>query len=465
MKHVGSMRARDFGEWLCKMTVYRKANYYFTKSQSKCPGKRDIKNLFSLNAIIIDIDNHTGGNTEWAKEQRAKTEKEILYAIDGILVEDDVILEPNIVVHTGRGIQLIWLLESASKKLSGLYKFVCESYIRAIDSLLSNDERFEGYLVDKACSRRIAGLNRLPGTYNTKTSSLVTFEVIHEHRMDLTKEYDNQLAIAERNGFVIHDGPKKEHKKKNKSRIGTCSSSAASIGKKRVQNLLKLKELRGNTIKKGKRDLFCYVLFNAYRMSGMPPEEALEKVLSINREFVNPLEEHHLVGYLRSSMRKNYKMTNTYIIEILEISKAEQAAINLYPTKRDKKESAYRNAARDRRRKMKIDSRNNNVLRLYLRGLNKTQIAKEVGISRGTVISIIKKAEAQAKLAAESAAKKANEKAAQVCYDIVVDYRHPEMTEITEYTIPEKDSERIHWKFNAEKVEGWECNALSNKAG
>jgi len=39
------------------------------------------------------------------------------------------------------------------------------------------------------------------------------------------------------------------------------------------------------------------------------------------------------------------------------------------------------------------------------------------------------------------------------------------MTEITEYTIPEKDSERIHWKFNAEKVEGWECNALSNKAG
>ncbi|MPM02786.1 hypothetical protein SDC9_49041 [bioreactor metagenome] len=415
MVHVASVRARDFGTWLSRMMVLPDVNYYFSKSQSKNPGHWGNNDLFSLNTIIIDIDSHKKGKSP-TREERTEIERMIVYAIDGVLVEDSVICEPNIVVHTGRGMQLIWLLESAANELSRLYQFVCESYIKAIKSLLSSDEKFKRYNVDCACSKRIMGLNRLPGTFNTATSDLVTFDIVHKYRMDLPKEYENQLMIAVANGFVLTDKRKKKSKRKGKK--GTRFFNMESVGKARVQSLMRLLDERGATIDVGMRDQFSFILFNAYKMDGKTPEDALAEVLAVNNAFERPLLEKHLIGYLGTSMRKKYKMTNTYIIEKLEISQAEQAAINLFPTKAAKKDSSYKNAARNKKRREKRDERNSTVIELFCRGLNKTEIARKVGIARGTVIAIVNQYKAIIKPAVDAIVKETKEQIQEAAHKV-----------------------------------------------
>lgn len=393
MVHVASVRARDFGEWLSRMTVVPNVNYYFTKSQTKKLGHWSYHDLYSLNALIVDLDDHRRKTSAEVLEERATTEKRILDAIDGVLVEDNLLCQPNIVVHTGRGMQLIWLLDSAAKDLAGLYRFVCRCYAEKIQSLLSGDEELARYHVDRACSERVMGLNRLPGTYNTATRTLVTFDVIHEYRMDLAKEFENQLMLAVRNGFVLGSAHKPKRKEKKKQ-TSTQFFHTEGVGKARVRSLMQLLEARGATVDVGLRDQFCFVLYNALRMAGKTAEEALAEVLAVNRTFEQPLPERRLAGYLGTAMHKPYKMSNTYIIETLEISAAEQTAIRLFPTKAVKQDSAYKNAARDQRRKASKVERDSTVITLFQQGLKKVEIAERVKISRNTVTAILRRYQA-----------------------------------------------------------------------
>lgn len=408
MVHVASIRARDFGEWVSRMTAAPDVNYYFTKSQTKMPGLRSYHDLYSLNTLIIDLDDHSRKTSAKALEERTATEKRILETIDGVLVEDNFLCQPNIVVHTGRGMQLIWLLDSAAKDLVGLYRFVCRRYAEEIQSLLSGDEELVRYHVARACSERVMGLNRLPGTYNTATRTLVTFDVIHEYRMDLAKEFENQLMLAVRNGFVLGSEHKPKRKKKKKQ-TGSQFYHTEGVGKARVRSLMQLLEARGATVDVGLRDQFCFVLYNALRMAGKTAQEALAEVLAVNRAFEQPLPERRLAGYLGTAMHKPYKMSNTYIIETLEISAAEQTAIRLFPTKAVKRDSAYKNAARDQRRKASKVERDSTVITLFQQGLKKVEISERVKISRNTVTAILRRYQADVLSAALDTAEAAKE--------------------------------------------------------
>lgn len=381
MKPAITAPACVIGEKIKELVIYKNRNYYITKGQTKNAGHWRDKDLFCLNAMYIDIDNHTVRRSFLRKDYF--DENEIVRRIYSDLVNADLILEPNIVVYTGRGIHLVWLIDQAAADLKGLYRFVCAQYCHMISEIVDayNKEAHTKLSVDKACSQKVMGLTRLPETFNAANGERCSFRVLHERRMDLAREFDTQLGRAEMRGYH----PDSVKKQRRKRRTGGNSKAA---GKARVDALLKLKEQRGDDME-GYRAKFLLILFSALEMSGLGKEEALKQVIAVDSSFRRSLGPRKVKGYLSSAMRKSYRFTNHTIISWLDITPKEQKRIGFGEAR--KRTSKEKNAARDRRAANRRSRRNHSVIRYWEAGFSKSEIARRVHISRNTVASIIKK--------------------------------------------------------------------------
>lgn len=369
------------GEKIKEMVIYKNRNYYITKGQTKNAGHWRDRDLFCLNAMYIDIDNHTAKRSFLRNDYF--DENEIIRRIYSDLVVADLILEPNIVVYTGRGIHLVWLIDQAAADLKGLYRFVCAQYCHMISEIVDayNKEAHTKLSVDKACSQKAMGLTRLPETFNAANGERCSFRVLHERRMDLAREFDTQLGRAEMRGYQ-----QTANKKRCKKRRRAGNSTIA--GKARVDALLKLKGQRGDDME-GYRAKFLLILFSALEMSGLGKEEALEQAIAVDSTFRCSLGPRKVKGYLSSAMRKSYRFTNRTIISWLNITPKEQKRIGFGEAR--KRTSKEKNAARDRRAANRRSRRNHSVIRYWEAGFSKSEIARKVHISRNTVASIIKK--------------------------------------------------------------------------
>lgn len=384
MKPVMTVPVHAIEEKLKELVIHKNRNYYMTKGQTMQTGHWRDKDLFSINALYIDIDNHTYRSNRFLKNDYAD-ENEIIRRIYSNLVYEDLILEPNIVVYTGRGIHLVWLVQQAAANLKGLYRFVCSQYCHMISKVIEtyNEEMHTRFSVDEACSKKAMGLTRLPETFNTASGDKSFFRVIHEARFDLAKEFDTQLGRAEMRGYQPMEKNRKPKKKFERHPV-----DSKSAGKARVNSLLKLKERRGNNME-GYRAKFLMVLFSALEMSGMEKTEALKVAIEVDSTFCRPLGSKKVKNYLSSAMRKFYKFKNSTIIDWLDISEGELEDIGLKQNR--KQSSKEKNASRDRRVAEKRDRRNRTVIRLWKAGYNKSEIARKEGLARNTVTSIIKK--------------------------------------------------------------------------
>ncbi|MCU5975364.1 hypothetical protein, partial [Clostridioides difficile] len=97
----------------------------------------------------------------------------------------------------------------------------------------------------------------------------------------------------------------------------------------RILDLVKLCELRNYDVK-GQREiiLFLYRYYLCYFYED--EQKALEDVLELNKEFIQPLSEKELIMATNSAEKvfkskdKQYKYKNETLIELLEISEYEQ---------------------------------------------------------------------------------------------------------------------------------------------
>lgn len=399
MKVVMTSPVGMMSEKLKELTISKKRNYYITKGQAKRAGKWRAEDLFAINAMYIDIDNHMF--RPWSVLRNThEDENEILRLIYENLVNDGLLCEPNIVVYTGRGIHLVWLMEQVSAKLQGLYRFVCSQYCHMISEVVDayNRKAHTKFSVDDACSKKAMGLTRLPETYNTATGEKSFFKVLHLNRMDLPKEFDTQLGRAEERGYCPSTGRRKKKTKKTWKKPADCKDA----GRARVDALLKLMELRGGDME-GCRAKFLLIYFSALEMSGTTKEEALNRAIAMDESFRSPLGARRVRCYLSSAMRKTYKFKVTTIVSWLDISEKELRATGLgncgMHSYQDK------NAARDRRTAEKRERRDKAVMRWWNKGLNKSEIAKKMHLARNTVAGIIKRV-----LAAKEAKRLSEEK-------------------------------------------------------
>lgn len=362
METVASVPAEEAGEWLSRMHVSANADYYITKAQFSKAQTWESEKLFALNAIWVDIDAH-GETPSFAEVERVRSL--LIHA----LPELARLPIPNIIICSGRGFHLVWLIEQCAAELAFMHRAVSAYYGEVIRGLIAGF-KLTKYSVDGSYGANVSGLTRIPGTFNTHSSTYCTYEIIHRRRILLTEQYD---TVEYRSGKGTVD---------SKRCCQFASSAVQAAGELRVNALLKLLELR--TSWEGYRDYFLLILFSACQMSGYSDEDALRLTLEANSEFEHPLPEREARSLLSTAIKKRYKMGNTYIIDILGLTADEQTAIGIsaMPTGAKKRS---KNQARDERTAAKRKAESRKIMRLHLLGNSIASIAKIVGRCYNTI--------------------------------------------------------------------------------
>lgn len=363
METVASVPAEEAGEWLSRMHVSANADYYITKAQFKAAQTWDTDELFALNAIWIDVDAHSK-TPSFAEAERVRSL--LIHA----LPELAGIPVPNIIIYSGRGLHLVWLIEQCAAELAFMHRSVSHYYGEAIQDLLAGLKFTKYYSVDTGYCANIAGLTRIPGTFNTHSNTYCTYEIIHRRRILLTEQYDT-AGYRSSKGTVD-----------SKRCCQFAPSAVHAAGLQRVNALLKLLELRTNW--EGYRDYFLLILFSACQMAGYPKEEALRLALKANTQLKPALSEREVQSLLSTAVKKHYKMKNAYIVEKLNLTADEQAAIGIsaMPTGAKKR---GKNQARDEKIAAKRRKENRMIMRFHILGWSIGTIAKKVNRCYNTV--------------------------------------------------------------------------------
>ena len=349
-------------EDLRKENVYISLNTFFSTY-------RRIEYLKELKAQFIDLDIY---KTEFTKEQ-------ILMHLEAEHF-GKTIPRPNLVIDSGRGLYLIWLLNSVPSKALPLWKAI-EEYLYSVLKPFGADRQ----ALDPT---RVL---RVPGSINSKSKSSV--EVIDEY----SYIYDLREIQAE---YLPELGETKAKKKGRPSKT-VFIHRERSLYYARIQDIIKLCELREYDLK-GHRELilFLYRYYLCYFLEDT--QRALEDVLELNKEFIAPLRPTEVKRATRSaekvylSKEKEYRYKNKTLIELLEITELEETYMTTIISDR---EYTRRKNIRNRKlyqeklklegkvsEKDKISERRAKIKDLLVEGLEQKDICLLLNISKRTYI-------------------------------------------------------------------------------
>ena len=390
-----------------EMHISRNVDYYLT-ANSVCGVRRVTEDLFGLHNIVIDIDCHA----------EAINSSEILSAFIWRCSRDlwntEECPEPNSIVFSGRGVQLWWAIEPASAKIQYWYKRMQAWLMDALQSVLDESpEEFEELSIDRSASIRLAGLFRMPLTYNTKTGRKGSLRILRKERYVLREmleayvpaEYNpNKKNAQDKPSWgdsELVDVPVQEYVPLA-ARDAEVLRGGSSAMAARVQQLVRLRALRNAPVGEEMRDRFCFTVYCAL-LADHEQNEAWQRLLAFNEGFKEPLSYSALKQAMSSATDRKYRLTNSWVITELEIDEDEQKAIGLHPSSDAVRATRKRrNYTRDLIRKTVKDDRDNKILALFSEGMSKAQIAREMDLSWNTVAKVIS-AEEERRAAIEAA--------------------------------------------------------------
>ena len=257
---------------------------------------RRLEYLKELKAQFIDLDIYKTGFTKAQIIMHLETD-----------YFNKSIPRPNLIIDSGRGLYLIWLLNSVPSKALPLWKAV-EEYLYSVLKPFGADRQ----ALDPT---RVL---RVPGSINSKSKTTIS----------IIDEYDYIYDLREIQNEYLPELKPKEKKKGRPSKT-VFIHRERSLYFARIQDITKLCELREYDLK-GYRELilFLYRYYLCYFLEDT--KKALEDVLELNREFIYPLSENEVIRATRSAEKvylskdKDYKYKNETLIELLAITELEE---------------------------------------------------------------------------------------------------------------------------------------------
>lgn len=283
-------------EWIT-YDSYLSMNTFYTP-------KRLITNLREIRTAFVDIDCYNNGFTPEQVEARLKAD---FFGVE--------IPTPNMMIHSGRGLNLIWFLDP----ISGL---AVERWDKLQQAILS---KVESLGADKKATDA-ARVFRLAGSVNSKNNAVVYYELLHEYRYgfsEIVEEYFPDILKSVQQ-------PKKKAKKAAPRTAGGVKRlfNEYTLLKARMHDIEALSEIRGGVMD-GSRE---YALF-LYRYWALAENDNKEKasrlMLELNSSFTQPLPEREALADTKSAERYHaseepFRITNKKVIEWLQITKEEQ---------------------------------------------------------------------------------------------------------------------------------------------
>lgn len=287
------------------------------------------QNVFSLKNLVLDLDFHEASEAEIRMFKDAMVSEKYEY-YKGIF---EGLPTPNIINFTGRGFQFWWCLKESSKELEWLYKLISSELTNRINDALENCMWLPGDAsIDKAASNKIAGLYRMFGTKNSKSSLQPEPFITYEKKYTLD-ELKNNLQIKTR--------------KYNKSRKRTyynfnTPNYSKKIINKRIEAIKAFcKYEKALNLCSENRHIKLHLIYNLlYELYGNSPEAKNQARDFNNKYFNHPLPNTDIMSCFRNIDRKGgYKYKTETIIEKLGGEDFFKGKANLFKGSTPKRKS------------------------------------------------------------------------------------------------------------------------------
>lgn len=330
---------------------------------------RRLEYLKEIKAQFIDLDIYKTGFTKAQIIMHLETD-----------YFNKSIPRPNLIIDSGRGLYLIWFLNSVPSKALPLWKAV-EEYLYSVLKPFGADRQ----ALDPT---RVL---RVPGSINSKSNTTV----------NVIEQYDYIYDLREIQNEYLPELEERKAKKKGRPSKTVFIHRERSLYFARIQDIIKLCELREYDLK-GHRELilFLYRYYLCYFLEDT--KKALEDVLELNREFREPLRETEVIRATRSAEKvylskdKDYKYKNETLIELLEITELEETHMSTIISDKEYKrrenirvKKAYQEKLKSEGKvseKEKLSQRRAKIKDLLREGLKQKDICSQLNISKDTYI-------------------------------------------------------------------------------
>ena len=261
------------------LTEYMGEDVYFSQNTFYKPQRR-IENIRQLRNLYVDLDCYNLGLTpEWVV---GKLELEYFR---------QTIPEPNLIIYSGRGIVLVWLLEYAPYKALPLWTAI-QSYL--LDQL--KDVGGDSKALDAA------RVFRLAGSTNSKNGERVHVEYRHDFRYNLRDiQFDYLPELTPK--------PKNEPKKAGRKKKIVYLFNIRSLNFARIKDITKLVELRDYDID-GYREVILFLYRYWMCCFCNDTEEAYRQTKELNDTFLHPIPERELKQATKSAEKAYYARSN-----------------------------------------------------------------------------------------------------------------------------------------------------------
>lgn len=325
-----------------KLSQWLGEDVYFSQNTFYKP-QRQIELIRQLRSLYVDLDCYLlNYDPKWII---GKLELEFF---------NQSIPEPSLIIFSGRGVVLVWLIDPVPYQALPLWQAVQNHFVQQLKGM-GGDTR----------ATDAARVFRLDGSINSKNGEAVQVQYRHDYRYVL-RDIQNEYL------------PDLQPKKKARGRRKTVEKlfNTYSLHHARLLDLVKLVELRNFDLK-GYREtiLFLYRYWQCCYVADS--EEALRQTLIFNSQFTEPLAEKEVIRATKSAEKawkaKNneeanevakekgypgagYNLKNAKIIEWLDITEEEQTQLQTV-IGRNEKRKRNTEAKREQRRKEGVKPR------------------------------------------------------------------------------------------------------------
>ena len=248
---------------------------YYSQQTFYKPQRR-IENIRQLRSLYVDVDcQNMGYDPEWVV---GKLELEQFR---------QTIPEPNLIIYSGRGLVLIWLIEPVPYKALPLWNSIQRYLLDQLKDVGSDPKAADA-----------SRIFRIAGSVNSNNGAKVHVEYRHDYRYDIRGiQYDYLPELTPK--------PKTEKKKRGRKKKIIHLFNTYSLNHARILDITKLVELRNYEVD-GYREVICFLYRYWMCCFSNDTEDAYRQTKELNSTFTHPLPEKELKRATKSA-EKAYK--------------------------------------------------------------------------------------------------------------------------------------------------------------
>jgi DNA-directed RNA polymerase specialized sigma24 family protein len=303
--------------------------------------------------------------------------EDVLADFKRYLLGSSTVPTPSYVLHSGNGLWLVWLIHPVTRRYRRRWEAV-QACFRSIFSLWPTDPNDASKLI------------RVNGSHNTTARQDVRLEVLTGDRYLLDDLFE-YVPEADQTRVQQHEqvAQRRQQRLLQRHAGGERPRNVGQILAARLRDLQQLVELRRG-VRGGYRNHLLTIWTSTKYSLCRDSDETMAGALALNEEFTVPLRDSQVRAIVRTCTRHLYRWTTERIIDRLAMTPEECSQME---TLRERSVTVTSPLRDKNSRQLRAEETIRRVLAAKdAGGASNRQIARELGISEGTVRRALRRA-------------------------------------------------------------------------